>query len=242
MLELEMIDIPEGIFIMGSPKNEEGSINSEKPQHEVTIKPFLMGKYSVTQKQWRTVAALEKVNIDLASYPSYFEGDNRPVEQVSWHDAIEFCARLSNYTKKPYRLPTEAQWEYACRAGTTTPFHFGDRITTDLANYDGNYTYGDGLKGVHRKGTTEVGSFKANEFGLHDMHGNVWEWCQDDWHDNYEGAPIDGSAWISLSNRKVLRGGSWNYYPVLCRSASRNWDNAKFNYNNFGFRVVCDAT
>ncbi|MFM6268348.1 MAG: formylglycine-generating enzyme family protein [Dolichospermum sp.] len=241
MLELEMIDIPEGIFIMGSPENEEGSINSEKPQHEVTIKPFLMGKYSVTQKQWRTVAALEKVNIDLASYPSYFEGDNRPVEQVSWHDAIEFCARLSNYTKKPYRLPTEAQWEYACRAGTTTPFHFGEIISTDLANYDGNYTYGDGLKGVHRKGTTEVGSFKANEFGLHDMHGNVWEWCQDDWHDNYEGAPIDGSAWISLSNRKVLRGGSWNYYPVLCRSASRNWDNAKFNYDNFGFRVVCDA-
>ncbi|MFM5928030.1 MAG: formylglycine-generating enzyme family protein [Dolichospermum sp.] len=241
MLELEMIDIPEGIFIMGSPKNEEGSINSEKPQHEVTIKPFLMGKYSVTQKQWRTVAALEKVNIDLEADPSCFKGDNRPVEQVSWHDAIEFCARLSNYTKKPYRLPTEAQWEYACRAGTTTPFHFGDRITTDLANYDGNYTYGDGLKGVHRKGTTDVGSFPPNAFGLHDMHGNVWEWCQDDWHDNYEGAPIDGSAWISLSNRKVLRGGSWNYYPVLCRSASRNWDNAKFNYDNFGFRVVCDA-
>ncbi|MFM6278998.1 MAG: formylglycine-generating enzyme family protein, partial [Dolichospermum sp.] len=223
-LELEMVLIPGGTFLMGSPKNEEGSINSEKPQHEVTIKPFLMGKYPVTQKQWRTVAALEKVNIDLASYPSYFEGDNRPVEQVSWHDAIEFCARLSNYTKKPYRLPTEAQWEYACRAGTTTPFHFGDRITTDLANYDGNYTYGDGLKGVHRKGTTDVGFFPPNLFGLHDMHGNVWEWCQDDWHDNYEGAPIDGSAWISLSNRKVLRGGSWNYYPVLCRSASRNWD------------------
>ncbi|MFM6871578.1 MAG: formylglycine-generating enzyme family protein [Dolichospermum sp.] len=148
---------------------------------------------------------------------------------------------MSNYTKKPYRLPTEAQWEYACRAGTTTPFHFGDRITTDLANYDGNYTYGDGLKGVHRKGTTDVGSFPPNAFGLHDMHGNVWEWCQDDWHDNYEGAPIDGTTWINLSNRKVLRGGSWNYYPVLCRSASRNWDNAKFNYDNFGFRVVCDA-
>ncbi|MFM5947151.1 MAG: formylglycine-generating enzyme family protein, partial [Dolichospermum sp.] len=129
MLKLETIAIPGGTFMMGSPENEEGSINSERPQHEVTIKPFLMGKYPVTQAQWRTVAALEKVNIDLASYPSYFEGDNRPVEQVSWHDAIEFCARLSNYTKKPYRLPTEAQWEYACRAGTTTPFHFGDRIT-----------------------------------------------------------------------------------------------------------------
>ncbi|MFM8007164.1 MAG: formylglycine-generating enzyme family protein, partial [Dolichospermum sp.] len=118
-------------------------------------------------KQWRTVAALEKVNIDLASYPSYFayfEGDNRPVEQVSWHDAIEFCARLSNHTKKPYRLPSEAEWEYACRAGTTTPFHFGEIISTDLANYDGNYTYGDGTKGVHRKGTTDVGFFPQMEW------------------------------------------------------------------------------
>ncbi|MFM6539740.1 MAG: formylglycine-generating enzyme family protein [Microcystis panniformis] len=237
-----MVLIPEGIFMMGSSENEEGSINSERPQHQVTISPFSMGKYPVTQAQWRTVAALEKVNIDLASYPSYFEGDNRPVEQVSWHDAIEFCARLSNYTKKLYRLPSEAEWEYACRAGTTTPFHFGEIISTDLANYDGNYTYGDGLKGVHRKGTTDVGTFSPNAFGLHDMHGNVWEWCQDDWHNNYEGAPTDGSAWISLTNRTVLRGGSWNYYPVLCRSASGNWDNAKFNYINVGFRVVCDAT
>ncbi|MFM6251102.1 MAG: formylglycine-generating enzyme family protein [Dolichospermum sp.] len=239
---IEMVLIPEGIFMMGSPENEEGSINSERPQHEVTIKSFLMGKYPVTQEQWRTVAALEKVNIDLASYPSYFEGDNRPVEQVSWHDAIEFCARLSNYTKKLYRLPTEAQWEYACRAGTTTPFHFGDRITTDLANYDGNYTYGDGLKGVDRQQTTGVGSFPSNPFGLYDMHGNVWEWCQDDWHDNYIDAPIDGTAWADLSdNRKVLRGGSWYLHPVSCRSASRNWNNAVVDYNNFGFRVVCST-
>ncbi|MFM6309630.1 MAG: formylglycine-generating enzyme family protein, partial [Dolichospermum sp.] len=229
-LKLEMVLIPGGTFMMGSPKGEEGSINCERPQHEVTIKSFLMGKYPITQKQWRAVAALEKVNIDLETDLSCFKGANRPVEQVSWYEAVEFCARLSRIENKVYRLPTEAEWEYACRAGTTTPFYCGETISTDLANYDGDYTYGDGLKGVHRKGTTDVGFFPPNLFGLHDMHGNVWEWCQDDWHDNYEGAPIDGSAWISLTNRKVLRGGSWNYYPVLCRSASRNWDNAKFNY------------
>ncbi|MFM6549654.1 MAG: formylglycine-generating enzyme family protein [Dolichospermum sp.] len=241
MLKLEMIAIPGGTFVMGSSKNEEGSKGEERPQHEVTVKPFSMGKYPITQAQWRTVAELPQVNQKLQPNPSRFEGANRPVEQVSWYEAVEFCARLSRIENKVYRLPTEAEWEYACRAGTTTPLYFGDRITTELANYDGNYTYGDGLKGVHRKGTTDVGFFPPNLFGLHDMHGNVWEWCQDDWHDNYEGAPIDGSAWISLTNRTVLRGGSWNYYPVLCRSASRNWNNAVVDYNNFGFRVVCST-
>jgi formylglycine-generating enzyme required for sulfatase activity len=158
---------------------------------------------------------------------------------------VEFCARLSNYTKRPYRLPSEAEWEYACRAGTTTPFHFGKTITTDLANYDGNYIYGDGVKGVYREETTEVGSFKiANEFGLYDMHGNVWEWCQDDWHNSYEGAPTDSSAWISdeySNEKKVLRGGSWFYSPALCRSACRYYDVAGFGRSNYGFRVVCGA-
>ncbi|MFM5957789.1 MAG: formylglycine-generating enzyme family protein, partial [Dolichospermum sp.] len=128
--------------------------------------------------------ALEKVNIDLASYPSYFEDGNLPVEHISWYEAVEFCARLSRMTNKAYRLPTEAEWEYACRAGTTTPFYFGDRITTELANYDGSYNDDD-----EQEGTAEVGSFPPNLFGLYDMHGNVWEWCQDTWHDNYEGAP-----------------------------------------------------
>ncbi|MFM6342595.1 MAG: formylglycine-generating enzyme family protein, partial [Dolichospermum sp.] len=200
------------------------------------------GKYPITQAQWQAVAALPQVNQELKPNPSRFKGANRPVEQVSWHDAVEFCARLSNYTKRPYRLPSEAEWEYACRAGTTTPFHFGETMTTDLANYNGNYTYGDGSKGVYREETTEVGSFKiANEFGLYDMHGNVWEWCQDDWHNNYEGAPTDGSAWISNNTKsdKLLRGGCWYGNPANCRSASRNYVDAGFDRYNSGFRVVC---
>ncbi|MFM6879092.1 MAG: formylglycine-generating enzyme family protein, partial [Dolichospermum sp.] len=207
-----------------------------RPQHEVTIKPFLMGKYPITQAQWEIVAALEKVNIDLGFYPSYFEDNRLPVEHISWHEAVEFCARLSRMTNKAYRLPTEAEWEYACRGGTTAPFYFGDRITTKLANYDGSYTDDD-----EQGETTEVGSFPPNAFGLHDMHGNVWEWCLDDWHDNYEGAPIDGSAWISLSNKKVLRGGSWYNFSVYCRSACRICNAADFDDDNIGFRVVCDV-
>jgi formylglycine-generating enzyme required for sulfatase activity len=229
---------------MGSPKEELNSSEDERPQHQVTIKPFCFGKYPVTQVQWQAIAALPQVNLELKPNPSRFEGANRPVESVSWRDAVEFCARLSNHTQKPYRLPSEAEWEYACRAGTTTPFHFGETITTDLANYNGNYTYGNGSKGVYRKETTEVGSFKiANEFGLYDMHGNVWEWCQDDWHNNYEGAPTDGSAWISddAKSDKLLRGGSWPDNPENCRSASRGCYVAGFDDNDSGFRVVCGA-
>ncbi|WP_413174484.1 formylglycine-generating enzyme family protein [Anabaena azotica] len=241
-IELEMVLIPGGTFIMGSPAEELESRSNERPQHEVTIKPFCFGKYPVTQAQWQAVAALPQVNKELKPDPSRFKEANRPVEWVSWHDAVEFCNRLSNHTQRPYRLPSEAEWEYACRAGTTTPFHFGETITTELANYDGNYTYGDGVKGIDRKETTEVGSFKiANEFGLYDMHGNIWEWCQDDWHDNYEAAPTDGSAWISNkeSSDKMLRGGSWGVNPGNCRSAYRIYVDAGFDYYDLGFRVVC---
>jgi formylglycine-generating enzyme required for sulfatase activity len=149
-----------------------------------------MGKFPVTQAQWRAVAALPKINTDLDPDPSYFNGANRPVEQVSWDEAMEFCRRLSKKTGRDYRLPSEAEWEYACRAGTNKPFHFGKRITSDLANYNGNSVYGNAPKGKYREETTPVGSLKvANAFGLYDMHGNVWEWCADGWHENYEGAP-----------------------------------------------------
>ena len=188
------------------------------------------------------VAGFPKVKIDLEPEPSYFKGANRPVEQVSWHDAVEFCARLSKQTGREYRLPSEAEWEYACRAGTTTPFHFGEMISTDLANYDGNDTYGSGSKGQYREQTTDVGSFPANAFGLYDMHGNVWEWCEDTWHKNYNGAPIDGSAWVSNNENysRLLRGGSWFFFPEFCRSAFRsNNDPGGWQLINIGFRVVC---
>ena len=241
-VNLEMVAIPGGTFIMGSPENEEGYHSSQSPQHQVTVPPFFMGKYPVTQQQWRVVAALPKVNIDLKSDPSRFKGDNLPVERVSWNDAQEFCARLSQMANKTYRLPTEAEWEYACRGGTTTPFYCGETISTDLANYDGNYTYGQGQKGEYREKTTEVGKFPANPFGLYDMCGNVWEWCEDGWHENYINAPIDGSAWTSLGSKPVLRGGSWFNGPLFCRSASRyyyGWDVRDYIYLNIGFRVVC---
>jgi formylglycine-generating enzyme required for sulfatase activity len=241
---LEMVAIPGGTFIMGSPPEELRHQKDESPQHSVTVQPFFMGKYQVTQAQWRFVAQLPQVTRELKPDPSTFKGDNRPVESVSWKDAVEFCDRLSNYTKRQYRLPSEAEWEYACRAGTTTPFHFGETMTTDLANYrgNGNYTYGDGIKGIHRKETTEVGSFGvANNFGLYDMHGNVREWCQDHWHINYKDTRADADAYLANKarmDRKMLRGGSWDESPAGCRSACRSNINSEFPLDIIGFRVV----
>ncbi|ACC85070.1 formylglycine-generating enzyme family protein [Nostoc punctiforme] len=256
-IKLEMVLLQRGSFLMGAPETEEGSSDDERPQHEVTVPTFFIGKYPLTQAQWKAVAALPQVNKELKAKPSRFKGADRPVEQVSWEDAVEFCDRLTAHTKRQYRLPSEAEWEYACRAGTTSPFHFGETITTDLANYQGtdnkeyewSGSYGRGPKGIYRQETTPVGSFGvANAFGLYDMHGNVWEWCLDNWHDNYEGAPIDGSAWLNDNNNfsqkkenAVLRGGSWLGYPYDCRSASRDyyWAGRDIILYTIGFRVVC---
>jgi formylglycine-generating enzyme required for sulfatase activity len=210
--------IPSGSFLMGSPEHEPDRSSAEGPQHQVTLGSFFMAQTPITQAQWREVAGWPRVERDLDPEPSHFEGDNRPVEQVSWHDAMEFCHRLSQRTGWKYTLPSEAQWEYACRAGTTTPFHFGDTISTELANYDGDYSYGQGPKGIYRQQTTDVASFPANAWGLHDMHGNVWEWCLDEWHDSYQGAPVDGSAWmegdsLGESTAACCAAGRWSTPP-----------------------------
>ena len=203
-----------------------------------------MSKYPITQAQWTLVANLPKVNLDLEPYPCYFTGEKLPVEGVSWYEAVEFCARLSRGTERAYRLPSEAEWEYACRANTVTPFHFGQIITTELANFNGQSVDGSALKREYRRETTEVGYFQyANAFGLYDMHGNVGEWCLDNWHENYEDAPINGSAWTEGGDNRyrVLRGGCWSLYAKYCRSANRSKSEPDKKSNRIGFRVVCSS-
>ncbi len=236
---MDMVAIPGGTFMMGSPESEKGSQDDEIPQHQVTVPAFYMGKFQVTQEQWKAVAELPQIARELKPDPSGFKGNKLLVEKVSWYDAVEFCARLSKATGKEYRLPSEAEWEYACRSGRTTPFHFGATITSDLANYNGNKTYAKETTGEKRGKTTPVGSFPPNGFGLYDMHGNVWEWCGDSWNENYLGAPNDGRAWIEGNDtKKVLRGGSWNYNPWDCRSANRLWSAPDNLGSDLGFRCV----
>ncbi|MCT7983499.1 bifunctional serine/threonine-protein kinase/formylglycine-generating enzyme family protein [Laspinema sp. A4] len=272
-VQLDMVQIPGGTFLMGTEEAEierlckkyddewfKEWLRRESPQHSVQVSSFFMGKTPVTQDQWRTVVTqVGTIVRDLDPDPSNFKGGNRPVDWVSWSDAVEWCARLSKLTGKEYRLPSEAEWEYACRAGTTTPFAFGEAITTDLANYNGNYTVAEEAKGQYREETTPVASFPPNSFGLYDLHGNVWEWCFDPFHENYQGAPRDGSVWDETikenenryqnpsANLKVLlaesdktyvlRGGSWLINSLFCRSAFRD-DNARgYFYDNLGFRV-----
>ena len=252
-INLDMMLIPSGSFQMGTPDQEIERLckeydldyfQRESPQHIVNISAFFMGRYPITQAQWQAIAATAKIDIDLETNPSNFTGNELPVERVTWYQATEFCKRLSRETKQEYRLPSEAEWEYACRAGTTTPFYFGETITGKLANYDASNTYADEPRGEYREETTPVGQFPPNAFGLYDMHGNVWEWCADTWHDNYDGAPRDGSVWTKNGNdnRSPLRGGSWYGNPFVCRSAYRYNPGRRVNFSNdFGFRVVCGA-
>jgi formylglycine-generating enzyme required for sulfatase activity len=236
---LEMVYLPKGEFLMGSVEGD----NDEKPQHLVSIPEFFMGKYLITQAQWQIVASWPKINQDLEPQGSFFNGDDLPAEQVSWYDAVEFCERLSKYTNRHYRLPSEAEWEYACRATTTTAFCYGEAITSRLANFDGSSPYGSARKSIYRTTTSKVGSLaNPNFFGLYDMHGNVWEWCQDTWHDNYINAPNNEKPWEEgeKPTLKVLRGGSWDYSAYGCRSAFRDRATAHIRSPFNGLRVVLD--
>jgi formylglycine-generating enzyme required for sulfatase activity len=244
---LVMVQVPGGEFWMGQTEDERQTLlaaygqekydeyfGRELPRHQVKVPCFFMGMFPITQAQYEAV---------IGSKPSHFKGSDRPVENVSWNDAKTFCDRLSDRTGRRYFLPAEAEWEYACRANTTTPFYFGNTLSTEIANYDGNYTYGNGKKGKYRQETTPVGQFPPNSFGLYDMHGNVWEWCADHYRENYDGVPTDGSPYLTNNNSapRLLRGGSWYDNPRSCRSATRSWNNPDSRYNFNGFRVVVSS-
>lgn len=237
-ITLEMVEIPGGCYVRGPTAwesfNADGMPSGEGPRRKVTVPSFFMGKFAVTQAQYKEV---------MGKNPSYFKGINNPVEMVTWRDAMEFCSRLTQKTGLTYRLPSEAEWEYACRSGTETKFHFGEGITTDLANYRGGIAYPPPYhtlpKGKDRKQTTPVGSFPPNAFGLYDMHGNVYEWCTDH-RRSYRYAPTDGSPSISdnPNEYRILRGGSWDDLPEGCTSGYRHQRKPDFGSWDSGFRVV----
>jgi eukaryotic-like serine/threonine-protein kinase len=235
-VQLEMVYVSAGSFTMGSDEDD-----SEKPPHVVNLPGFYLGRYQVTQEQYLRI---------MGENPAHWQEPHLPVEQVSWHSTQRFCQKLNAETGKKYRLPSEAEWEYACRAGTDTPFYFGETLTTDVANYhpgidwdeiDFSGFYDEVPIKFYREKTTLVGSFPANGFGLHDMHGNVCEWCEDKWHDNYQGAPTNGSAWVNGDNNdyRVRRGGGWGDDSDTCCSASRDRVVSDIKYFGIGFRIVC---
>jgi len=231
-IHLDMLVIPSGMFQMGSPKNQ-GSTD-EHPQHFVTIKSFMMGKFLVTQGQWKAV--IGKLP------PCRFKGDKLPVERVSWNDAQKFCQQLSKRTGRNYHLPSETQWEYACRAGTRTPFSFGKTLTSDFANFNSEHTFREEPRGFYFHSTSEGGKFPPNAFGLCDMHGNLWEWCADNWLDDYSSSPRDGSSYQNKDSRyRAARGGSWHEPAALCRSAVRLRVMQSDAEEFIGFRVICDV-
>ena len=240
---LEMVVIPGGTFFMGSPQIEGRDRKEERPQHQVKLSSFCMSKYPITQGQWKII---------MGHNPSTFQGKNKPVDTVSFDDSLDFCKKLSEEVGLDFILPSEAQWEYACRSITNPskyrqldgvdlypPFYFGNTITHQLANYNSTRTYQQEILGIYRETTTEVGSFPPNNFGLYDLHGNVWEWCADDWHETYQNAPKDGRIWMDGCDQySPTRGGSWAAFPVYCRSATRT--KVKRNSRSFynGFRIV----
>ncbi|MEH2256520.1 SUMF1/EgtB/PvdO family nonheme iron enzyme [Nostoc sp.] len=254
-VKLDMVFIKNGKFEMGTTDGQISALcqwysieqdiienfKHEQPQHTVNIQPFFMSKYPITQAQWDAVVSLPIVRDRLEPQPSHFkEEKNLPVESITWHQAVEFCSRISNYTGRKYRLPSEAEWEYACRGGTTTLFHCGDEIKTLVSNFNGDNN-DIPLRNTYRQKTTPVNKLEgANEFGLYDMHGNVFEWCADHWHENYENAPTDGSIWLNNNNNDnyVIRGGSWDHLPVYCRSAYRTCLASNSPNRSVGFRVV----
>ena len=253
----EVVVVPSGSFEMGSPSSEEERHEDEGPVHGVRIaEPFAVGVYEVTRGQWRrfveetghssghscwTYEGGEWAERSGRSWrnPGFSQGEEHPVVCVSWEDAKAYVGWLSRKTGKGYRLLSESEWEYVARAGTSTPFHTGSTISTEQANYNGSYTYGSGRTGRYREKTVPVGVFPSNAFGLHDVHGNVWEWVEDCVNGSYRGAPADGSAWESGDcSVRVLRGGSWNYEPWYLRSAFRIADDTGSRNNVIGFRVA----
>ncbi len=227
-LGMKFVLISPGTYLMGSPQAEKYRFNNEL-QHQVTLsREFYLGVCTVTQEEWQAV---------MGNNPSHFQGEkNLPVESVSWNDGQEFLKTLRKKDQKPYRLPSEAEWEFACRAGTTTPFYFGEVISTKQANFDGNDTFGNGKEGVCRQKTTSAGSFPANALGLYDMHGNVLEWCQD-WYEDYSDHDVVDPHGPHDGHRHVLRGGSWSYIPQHCRSAYRGWGGSAVRSKAVGLRV-----
>ncbi|GAB4320526.1 bifunctional serine/threonine-protein kinase/formylglycine-generating enzyme family protein [Cyanobacterium aponinum AL20118] len=240
-VNLEMIFIPSGQFMMGSSSDERHREKDESPQHKVNLNSFYISKYPVTQLQWKTVSYFPKVTRNLKHKPALFRGDALPVERVSWFDVQEFCKRLSKYTGRNYRLPTESEWEYACRGNTNTAFSFGDVITSEVANFDRPNKDNKNKNIKYEKKTTPVDNFYPNPFGLYDVHGNVWEWCEDNYVSSYTQKPKDGTAHLTsmVNQNRVVRGGSWSLSSEYCRSAKRNSYAPDSSYNFIGFRVVC---
>jgi formylglycine-generating enzyme required for sulfatase activity len=239
-VSLHLVSIPGGTFMMGAPENEPNSRSSEQPQHPVTIAPFYLGKYPVTLDQWQAVMGARPAEMKTAE-SAFKQSGRQPAVRVSFDEVEEFCARLSRKSGHGFRLPSEAEWEYACRAGTSTAFAFGETITREVVVHDGEAIRRADPDAKHAT-TRPVGSLRvANAFGLYDMHGQVWEWCPDSWHGHYQHAPADGSAWTSggALHTRVLRGGSWFAAADLCRSASRNMGaTGAVRSRQIGFRVA----